>query len=63
MSQDYDMLEMPIEAAIDIIMVDGAGINEAIDSMILAYDLTPNEQRAMIYFMAQKGYRYTNKGA
>ena len=63
MSQDYDMLDGVLENTIDLIIEEGEGINDAIDAMILAYDLTPNEQRAMIYFMAQKGYRYTNKGA
>ena len=62
MSQDYDMLDKPIETAVDLIMA-GNGISESIDAVILENDLTPGETRAIIYFMAQKGYRYTNKGA
>jgi hypothetical protein len=62
MSQDYDMLDKPIETAIDLIMA-GNGISESIDAVIMENDLTPGETRSIIYFMAQKGYRYQTRGA
>ena len=62
MSQDYDMLDPVIDTAVDLIMA-GNGISESIDAVILENDLTPGETRAIIYFMAQKGYRYTRRGA
>ena len=62
MSQQYDMLDPVIDTAVDLIMA-GNGINESIDAVILQYDLTAGETRSIMYFMARKGYNYTNKGA
>ena len=59
MMSDMDIM---ITETIDLIEA-GNGINESIDATILTNDLTPGETRSIIYFMAQKGYRYTNKGA
>ena len=55
-------MDMLVEEAVKFIH-DGSGINEAIDTLVLAWDLTDSEKRGLIYYMAQKGYRYTNKGA
>ena len=62
MSQNYDMLGDLVQDAIELIQ-NGGGINEIIDAIILSNDLTEGEGRSIIYFMAQRGYRYTNKGA
>ena len=57
MSQKYDMLDEPIQTAINWIM-EGNGIADSIDAVISQYDLTAGESRSIIYFLAQKGYKY-----
>ena len=51
-------MDQVIDVAIDYIqqgLMDACG---AIDSCAIAYDLDGGERRQLIYFMAQKGYRY-----
>ena len=55
---DFDIM---VQDAVELIM-NGNGISESIDAIILTNDLTEGERRSMIYFMAQRGYRYTNRG-
>ena len=55
----FDMDEV-IDAAIELIQ-DGILDNaEAMDAMVANYDLEPGERRQLIYFMAQKGYKYND---
>lgn len=55
-------MDIVISDIVDLI-IDGNGISESTDAMISHYDLTDGEKRSIIYFLAQRGYRYTNKGA
>jgi hypothetical protein len=51
---DMDWL---VQEAVDMI-VQGTGIAESIDAIVLTNDLTAGETRSIIYFLAQKGYKY-----
>jgi hypothetical protein len=60
MSEMSEMSMLVVEA-IELIKA-GNSIAESLDAVVLTNDLTPGETRSIIYFLAQKGYRFHARG-